>query len=99
MLATPTELADFFQAIWSGRVLDSESMTLFDKSVMRTDKGGRPVRVSSGSNLIFTSLYFNWPGQRTTVLIMTSDSRFPKEKVTPILYPAIVKVFETLAPR
>ncbi|MEO8001530.1 MAG: serine hydrolase domain-containing protein [Arenimonas sp.] len=99
MLATPTELAAFFEAIWKGDVLNPESLVLFDKSVKRTDKGGRPVRVASGSNLIFTSLYFNWPDQKTTVVIMTSDSRFPKEKVTPGLYPAIVKVFERLTPQ
>ena len=98
LLASPRELAAFFSAIWEGRVLSSRSRELFDHSIRRTDRRGRPVRVTSGSNLIFTSLYFNWPDQRTTVVIMTSDSRFPKEQVTPILYPAINAMFDRLSP-
>jgi CubicO group peptidase (beta-lactamase class C family) len=98
LLATPRELATLFESIWEGRVLSAESLALFDHSIRRMDHRGRPIRVTSGSNLIFTSLYFSWPDERTTVVIMTSDSRFPKEEVTPILYPAINAMFDRLSP-
>lgn len=98
LLATPEELTSWFDAVFQGKVLNAAGVAQFDQIMRRTDRRGRPVRVSSGSNMIFSALYLNWPDQRTVATIMTSDSTFQKEKVTPVLNPAINALFDRTSP-
>lgn len=87
--ATPEELTGWFDALFAGKILNADSVAKYEEIIRRTDKRGRPVRVASGSNNIFSALYLGWPNERTVLMIMTSDSRFQKEKVTPVMFPAI----------
>jgi CubicO group peptidase (beta-lactamase class C family) len=93
LLTTIEELANWFDALWAGRVLKPESLALVTKAMQAKDKSGRRLVFASGSNTIFSALYLGWPDEHAAFIVMTNDSRFQKEKVTPVLFPAIVATF------
>ena len=98
LLATPEELTQWFDAVFAGRVLNAESLALFTDAIEATDRRGRTLRYTSGSNNIFSSLYLTWPGVPATMMIMTSDSRFQKEGVTPVMFPAFNAYTDRISP-
>jgi CubicO group peptidase (beta-lactamase class C family) len=93
LLTTIEDLANWFDALWAGRILKPESLALINQDMQRKDKSGRRLLVASGSNTIFSALYLGWPDEQATFIVMTNDSRFQKERVTPVLFPAIVATF------
>ena len=90
LLASVHELDEWFDALWSGKVLDAAKTRLVQEALTRKDKSGRTILLTSGANTIFSSHYERWPDEDVVFILLTSDSEWPKERLLPELRPAIV---------
>lgn len=90
MLSTLSDLHRFFGEIINGEVLDESATGLLTSGLTsRTKKGDCRLLSTSGANYIFSSLYMNWLDDGVILILFTSNSSWPKEKVYPSLLPII----------
>jgi hypothetical protein len=88
LLTNVQGLDAFFTALLNYQLLPAELTDMMAENLTRQSRTGRLLRIS-GSNVIFTSVYANWLDRGVTLVLLTSNSDYPKEKVEPI----IVKIF------
>lgn len=80
--STASELADWFDALLAGKLLPTAALEVYTKAMIRTNSAGDLHYVAvSGSNEVFTADYYHFIEPDITLLIMTSNSQWPKEKV------------------
>ncbi len=92
LLASIRELDRWFAALWSGKLLDAARTQLVRDALTRKDKSGRMIVLASGANNIFSSHYELWPDDGVVFILFTSDSEWPKEKLLPMVRPAIAEL-------
>jgi len=83
LLTTPDDLGLWMEALFEGRVLNTDHTALVRARMSRQDRSTpkRDTMGTNGSNNIFSSYYEYWPAHRMGLLVMTSDSRAQKERV------------------
>ncbi len=79
LLATPADLARFYHGLVTGRVLSPESTALMQERMAR-NWYGRDVYITSGSNIVFTTFIAHYRDTGLTFIMMSNDSRAPKER-------------------
>ncbi len=79
LLATPADLARFYHALVTGRVLGPEYTALLQERMAR-HWYGRDVYITSGSNIVFTTFIAHYRDTGLTFIMMSNDSRAPKER-------------------
>ncbi len=84
-LSTGSDLDRWFSAIRANRILPTQLTDLYLEAITRVDRTGRKYISTSGSNLVFTSQYLRWIDNDLTVILLTNNSEWPKEKVLPLL--------------
>jgi CubicO group peptidase (beta-lactamase class C family) len=85
LIASARDLDRWFDALWNEKLLGHASTELIRAALMRHDKSGRRILFSSGANTIFSSQYERWPDDDAVVILLTSHSEWPKEKLMPEL--------------
>lgn len=98
MVATPEDLARWIHALVKGRVLGPESTALV-RDAMARDWHGRPVYLTSGSNIVFTTFAAHYRDTGLTFLMMSSDSRAPKERAMLFFNQGLNPLMDKLAPK
>jgi len=98
LLTTPEDLARWFQDLIEGRILNAENTTIVQQALLAEAPGGRAVYRASGSNIVFTSLLARYVGPDFTFLLMTNNSRAPKERIMPYFDPALTALANALDP-
>lgn len=68
-------------------------------AVTRTDSNGRKYIATSGANTVFSSLYLHWMDEGVSVVLLTSDSEWPKEKVSAEIVREIAATLPRLSKR
>jgi CubicO group peptidase (beta-lactamase class C family) len=91
MLSSLHDLDEWFSALWANRVLGRDSTAMVREALSRRDATGRVSIVTSGSNTIFSSHYEWWPDDDVVLILLTSDSRWQKEKLLPGIRTALVE--------
>jgi CubicO group peptidase (beta-lactamase class C family) len=91
-IASARDLDRWFDALWNDKLLRHESTELIRAALTRHDKSGRRILFSSGANTIFSSQYERWPDDDAVVILLTSHSEWPKEKLMPELREAIAEI-------
>lgn len=79
LLATPADLARFYHMLVTGRMLSPESTALLQERMAR-NWYGRDVYITSGSNVVFTTFIAHYRDTGLTFIMMSNDSRAPKER-------------------
>ena len=92
LIASVHELDRWFADLWAGKSISAKSTAYMREKMTRRDKSGRTILFASGANTIFSSHWEWWPEEDVTWILLTSDSEWPKEKLIPILRPAIIEL-------
>src|SRR5262249_20718060 len=82
--STAMELAAWFDSALEGKMAPKELTEMFIAAI---ERGTGPTRhlEASGSNVVFTAQYLNFRDSGLVVVLLTSDSMWPKERVMPDL--------------
>jgi CubicO group peptidase (beta-lactamase class C family) len=97
MLSTAEELARWFDAFLSGRLLPPEVTAIYKEAVVRSSGSTKYIE-ASGSNIIFTAEYLKFLESDLTVVLLTSDSRWPKERISAELVRHLRPLYLTASP-
>ncbi|HSU28188.1 MAG TPA: serine hydrolase domain-containing protein [Chitinophagaceae bacterium] len=81
MMANASELSRFFDALFKKELLPTKLENMMVSKLIRKTKTGNSIFYTSGSNLIFTSEYYCWMNRGISVVLLTNNSEYPKEKV------------------
>ena len=81
ILANASELSHFFESLVKREILPKELTELILDKVCRKTKGGNTLFYFSGSNLIFTSSYSRWMDSGMSLVLFTSNSKYPRETI------------------
>lgn len=66
-----------------GKLLSAPVTDIYLQSVKHESQTGGEVLATSGANLIFSSQYVHWFASDLSLVLLTSDSEWPKERVMP----------------
>jgi CubicO group peptidase (beta-lactamase class C family) len=98
LLSRPDDLARFYHALVTGRILNAEHTALL-RDEMAREWYGRDVYITSGSNVVFTSFIAHYRDTRLTFIMMSNDSRAPKERAMFFFNQGLNAVMDAEAPR
>lgn len=92
LLTNVDGLEAFFAALMERKLLPAELTDMMIENLTRQSRAGRLLLIS-GSNIVFTSVYANWLDRGVTLVLLTSNSDYPKEKVQPLVTQIITDYF------
>lgn len=98
LLARPDDLARFYHALVTGRILNAENTQLLQTAMAR-DWYGRDIYTANGSNIVFTTFIAHYRDTGLTFIMMSSDSRAPKERAMWFFNEGLNAVMDAEAPR
>jgi len=81
--STVEELARWFDSVLAGKFLPKEYSDMFTTAIEHQSRSGIRYLSMGGSNVVFTSEYLNFREADLVVVLFTSNSTWPKEKVMP----------------
>jgi CubicO group peptidase (beta-lactamase class C family) len=91
MLSCVDDLDAWFSALLGYKIVPRPLADLYVEAISRKTPQGRRIGTSGGNN-IFSSLYLRWPDSDLTLILFTSDSKWPMRKVAKTLLEEVSKL-------
>jgi CubicO group peptidase (beta-lactamase class C family) len=91
MLSCVDDLDAWFAALLGYKILPKPLTDRYVEALTRQTQHGKLISIT-GANNIFSSLYIHWTDENMTLILFTSDSRWPKEKLTKKLLQEVTKL-------
>lgn len=83
LMTTAAGLDAWFRSLMEGQLLSAPVTDIYLESVIHESRTGGDVVATSGANLIFSSQYVHWFANDLSLVLLTSDGDWPKERVMP----------------